>query len=222
MLPGFGWACLEIPDIWDFFLPLFGGWRHVALWQWEILWAPRYAAYSLSSGCWESRASSAEPAAPTPSSTAPASAGQSVREQNGVCWEKVTAHARVFVCKREKNKQRTVWTLFSSVRCSLIKNAVGTDSPAFIIFYTSSLFMIDEKISKNRTTKQRLVTVCHRLSSKSERFTHLETQLNTQMCHSGAVPDGQETIVLRHYLEWKALIWLLTRWQRAKSNGSAC
>lgn len=96
--------------------------------------------------------------------------------------EKRSQPTRVFVCDREKNKQRTVWTLFSSVRCSLIKNAVGTDSPAFIIFYTSSLFMIDEKNSKNRTTKQRLVSVCHRLSSKSERFTHLGTQLDAHRC----------------------------------------
>lgn len=48
-------------------------------------------------------------------------------------------------------------TLFSSMRFSLIKNAFGTDSPAFIIYYTSSLFMIDEKRSKNRITKLWLV-----------------------------------------------------------------
>lgn len=39
----------------------------------------------------------------------------------------------------------------------LIKNAFGTDSPAFNIYYTSSLFMIDEKRSKNRITKLWLV-----------------------------------------------------------------
>lgn len=67
-----------------------------------------------------------------------------------------------FVIKQRKMKQRTVWTLFSSTCCSLIKNAFGSDSPAFIIFYTSSLFMIDERNPKNRTTKQPLV--CHAMS----------------------------------------------------------
>ena len=36
------------------------------------------------------------------------------------------------------------YALFSSTR-SLIKNAFGTDSPAFVIYYTSSLFMINER-----------------------------------------------------------------------------
>lgn len=51
----------------------------------------------------------------------------------------------------------TPCALFSSMRFSLIKNAFGTDSPAFIIYYTWSLFMIDEKRSKNRITKLWLV-----------------------------------------------------------------
>lgn len=129
-------------------LPLFAGWQHVALWQWETLWAPRYAVCSLSSGCLESLASSGEPTAPTPSWTAPASAGQSADTRNRaqpvtstvLCFATM---ARVWHREGERNLflQRrellgTAFALFSSMRFSLIKNAFGTDSPAFIIYYT--------------------------------------------------------------------------------------
>lgn len=73
------------------------------------------------------------------------------------------------ICRRTKQRQVLVslrasarnlffgstaaFALFSSMRFSLIKYAFGTDSPAFIIYYTSSLFMIDERKPKNRRTK---------------------------------------------------------------------
>lgn len=84
----------------------------------------------------------------------------------GVWWENVTAQVCVHVQKKKKLNSALFGCYFSSVCCSLIKNAFGTDSPAFIIFYTSSLFMIDEKNSKNRTTKQWLVCVWYRLRVK--------------------------------------------------------
>ncbi len=76
----------------------------------------------------------------------------------------VTITACVCVCVCERNLflpnselVSTAFALFSSTRFLLIKNAFGTDSSAFIIYYTSSLFMIDEKRSKNRKTKLWLV-----------------------------------------------------------------
>lgn len=104
---------------------------------------------------------SAGPAAPTPSSTAPASAGQSVwnrgqRERSSVSgFTAKKTEAPLFPPNTELVS--AAFALFSSTRFSLIKNALGTDSPAFIIYYTSSLFMIDEKRAKNRTTKLWLV-----------------------------------------------------------------
>lgn len=84
-----------------------------------------------------------------------------------VFGEKRSRPRCVFMCKKEKKLNSTMFgCYFSSVCCSLIKNAFGTDSPAFIIFYTSSLFMIDEKNSKNKTTKQWLVWVWNRLRVK--------------------------------------------------------
>lgn len=108
--------------------------------------------------------------------------------QNRVAWWKVAAHTCVRAWKREKLNSAMFRHFFSSVCCSLIKNAFGTDSPAFIIFYTSSLFMIYEKNSKNRTTKQGLVCAGCRLSSESERLKHLGMKFNAHWCarRSGA------------------------------------
>lgn len=68
-------------------------------------------------------------------------------------------HDSFSVCHRKKGEKppktpsEQLLHYFHQRAFSLIKNAFGTDSPAFIIYYTSSLFMIDEKRSKNRITK---------------------------------------------------------------------
>lgn len=93
-----------------------------------------------------------------------ASSSDSFLDNSCFSWSIYAHSKRCFVIKKKKGerKQRTVWTLFSSACCSLMKYVFGSDSPAFIIFYTSSLFMIDERNPKNRTTKQR--RVCHAMS----------------------------------------------------------
>lgn len=128
-------------------------------------------------------------------------------------------------CAKEKKLNSALFgCYFSSVCCSLIKNAFGTDSPAFIIFYTSSLFMIDEKNSKNRTTKQWLVCVWYRLKVKDlniwrHNWIHTDGP-QTSRWGSKVLLMGrsQSSYVLTEV--GKALIRLLTRWQHAKSNGS--
>lgn len=130
----------------------------------------------------------------------------------------------VHVQKRRKLNSALFGWYFSSVCCSLIKNASGTDSPAFIIFYTSSLFMIDEKNSKNRTTKQWLVCVWYKLRVKDlniwgHDWIHTDGPQTSRWGYKVLLMGrSQSSDVITEI--GNALIRLLTRWQHAKSNGS--
>lgn len=191
-------------QLWRFFLPPFAEWQHVALWQWETLWAPRYAVCSPSSGCSESLVLSAGPTAPTLSLTTPASAGQSTDIRHGATStashiNSIVSYHGVCVCVTQKKSEkaffssmnrellRTAFALFSSIFSPpLIKNAFGTDSPACIIYYTSSLFMIDEKSSKNRITKLWLVcawsaNMRSQSDSRLQRGRDSDTHINTRL-----------------------------------------
>lgn len=99
---------------------------------------------------------SAEPAAQTLSLITPASADQSIGHSQHVHVSNVIFY-HYDMCVRERVKeQMTAFQLLQILQFthfSLIQNAFGTDSPAFIIYYTLSLFMIDEKRSKKRITK---------------------------------------------------------------------
>lgn len=117
--------------------PLFAEWQRVAPWQWATPWAPRCAAYSRSSGCSASPVWSGEPTVPTPSWTAPASADRSA----GHTWPD-----RIILFTAAP-------TLFESTHFSL-KMDLGPTPPAFVMYNTSSLSMIDDTGSKNRKIQE--------------------------------------------------------------------